>query len=307
MKKITQIIKERKGFIAPVILMLIVASCIVIDSLQAPTQLNAGQIETFTLNTTITTEADVEDDSLVVAILMPTSWNARQNTTITYTSSIDGGVETMSPLPLNETPTADDTMTWSEKLYDYFGMGPNLSGDMEWIAFATDKAYDIASEETVTAEITIETLVGTENLSAHLGFFVNYVTDGFNYEEDEDDEKWEVIYSDCLPVVGASGAHNNYCEELSVDDHQLAFSSPYPNPFSDEVYLPLTLNPGENVEVNLYDIMGKRVGFFQSKTTSANYDLPLSSNLELAKLNPGIYLISVKSGEYSSTFKIIKE
>ncbi|HIB38534.1 DUF4961 domain-containing protein [Mesonia sp.] len=319
MKKNLQVF-QKKGFFAAVILMIVASSCIVLNSIEYPDELVAGEVATFTMNTTINVsdQTDVENDSLVIAMLMPTSWNARENSTLTYTSDLEGdeGVQTMSPLPLDEFPREGDTMTWSEKLYDYFGMGPNVDGDMEWVVFATDNAYTMPGGETINAQITIETLIGDENLSAQLGFFVNFVSDGFYYETQNEggetegsNDSWKVEYTDCIPVTGnTTGAQTIYCENLAVGSNvKTIASSPYPNPFTSEISIKLGVDVGSDFEVVVYDIMGKKVSAHQGVAVSQNQEFSLSQNLDLSKLNSGMYLVSVSSGSQNSNFRIIKK
>jgi hypothetical protein len=87
---------------------------------------------------------------------------------------------------------------------------------------------------------------------------------------------WEALKSGEMPV----GIHNN--------EMQNAKFSVYPNPSSKTTNVEFELNDGANVEINIYDIVGKKM-----KSMDFGYMISGIHNvsLELDYLNTGIYIL----------------
>lgn len=71
-----------------------------------------------------------------MAILVPKSWNARENTTVTYTATgKEDGVTSLPMSPVNPQLVPKNVdVPWSEVLRAEYGVGTNVLNDMEWVA-----------------------------------------------------------------------------------------------------------------------------------------------------------------------------
>lgn len=200
---------NRRSLILSLLLVALVAvSCVFLDGIEYEDTLNANEQATFTMNVRVKPNEDSSGQKLIISILVPNSWEAETNTTVTYTSTVDDGVERMSIVPLSVLPLSGGGLTWPQHLKNTFGAGPNVLSDMKWITFQSDNTYSVANNEEISAVVTIKTLVGPKNLKAKLGFFVNNSGDGLG----TDDRRWKVMYSDCIEVINGTGATIDFCE-----------------------------------------------------------------------------------------------
>jgi hypothetical protein len=176
---------------------------------------------------------------------------------------------------------------------------------MEWVAFQSDKQYNAVDDDVFTAAVKIRVLVGDENLTARLGFFVNNSGDGLSSETN----RWKVSYSDCIPVSGATGTVNSYCDVPAGTDgfDKTVKTSAYPNPFTDKISFPLSVNAGTAYEVNIFDTTGRKVKAFKGTTTDNNQVFNFDNKLGAGDLTSGVYMVTVKSAKGASSFRIIKK
>lgn len=75
----------------------------------------------------------------------------------------------------------------------------------------------------------------------------------------------------------------------------------YPNPFNDNVMLYMNNIHARNLEIDIYDMLGRK---FFTETFSLNSSQ--TKNLPLASLPPGIYFAKIKIGKYQSVKKLVK-
>jgi hypothetical protein len=87
-----------------------------------------------------------------------------------------------------------------------FGLGTNRFNDMEWVAWQAEVPVWVFNGSKPKYEITIKSKVGSENLSASLGFFVNDIEDGLT----TDDKYYKVVFSDAFTVYGGVGESIDY-------------------------------------------------------------------------------------------------
>jgi hypothetical protein len=185
-------------------------SCVYLDEVLYESSVKAGETATFIMKTHMEPLADIEDDRLIVAILVPKSWKAAQNTKVTYINSLEAGVvKSMSIIPESSMPKNMPGYTWEAALRDRFGFGPNVLDDMEWIPYQSDEAGRVTNNEKMSIEIKIETKTGTENLRAKLGFFVNHSDDGLGTSADH----FKIQFTDCFEVTDGEGVLIDFCEK----------------------------------------------------------------------------------------------
>jgi len=189
---------------------LLLVCCIELDSIDYEPTVEAGEVASFTMNIRVEPAENSAEggERLIIGYCVPKSWNAASNTEVTYTSSIDEGVQTMSLVPEEAQPKNMQGRTWPAALRERFGFGPNVLDDMEWVVYQTDKVYNVNNGEKITVAVTLKTKTGMDNLRAKIGFFVNNSGDGLS----TDTRRFKTMFTDCFEVVEGEGAVIDFCE-----------------------------------------------------------------------------------------------
>jgi len=79
----------------------------------------------------------------------------------------------------------------------------------------------------------------------------------------------------------------------------------YPNPYHEKVTISLHIDDKSNVNITVYDLIGKRIALLADKYESAG-DLTYHFSAKEIGLANGTYIIKVKVNEYEATRKIIE-
>jgi hypothetical protein len=188
---------------------LFMMTCIFLDSVEYPSTAKAGETVTFKLNVRVEPGENKENVRLVIGFLAPKSWKAAQNTTVTYTSNIDEGVQRMSLIPKGTIAKNGFGLEYPAAIRARHGIGDNVIDDLEWVAYWQDLSYTVANNEKLNGVVSIKTKVGPDNMRVKLGFFVNHSEDGVS----DDDQHWELYFTDCFEVTdGIGGAPIDFCE-----------------------------------------------------------------------------------------------
>ena len=218
----TNIKKNRIAWVSSSILMaLVVVGCVYLDkvNINQGTEENpiywakAGEIATFTIDGHIEC-AQNQTRKFLMAILVPKSWNARENTTVTYTAT--GKEDGVTPFPMSpvdpQLVPKNVDVPWSEVLRAEYGVGTNVLNDMEWVAFSTNKIYPMLEHEDATFKITLKCKTGPKNLRFKPAFFINFAEDDFP-GNDETGMKYKkyVPSHDCFEVVEGVGEVTDFC------------------------------------------------------------------------------------------------
>jgi hypothetical protein len=214
MKKLFQT-KRIKSIVAGITCLLLVAaaffSCVYFDKdnpIEYESTLTAGENATFIVNMYIESAEDRPADALILSFLVPKSWNARANTTVTYVDTYQPDVvKRMSIIPVEVAPNNHPGMSWDEALKVKFGVESNVLDDMEWVTFQSE-AYDVGNGDKQKAKITIVTKAGPENLRFKFGYFINHVQDGLGGDE----SRWKHAQTDCIEVIDGEGELIDFCE-----------------------------------------------------------------------------------------------
>ncbi len=77
----------------------------------------------------------------------------------------------------------------------------------------------------------------------------------------------------------------------------------YPNPFKNEIYIESSFSKPNNLQVQMYNSMGKEVMNLCENTNEGNYKKAISMD----DFTNGIYFLRIKTDHYSTVKKIIKE
>lgn len=88
----------------------------------------------------------------------------------------------------------------------------------------------------------------------------------------------------------------------SNDDFEFENFSLYPNPTSDRVTLSFTSTTGNEINIEVFDIRGRKLKSFNIENSGM-----ISSEIDLSHYDAGIYLVKIKDGSNQSTKKIIKK
>ncbi|GGF24373.1 DUF4961 domain-containing protein [Echinicola rosea] len=182
--------------------------CLFLDGIEYPETVVANEEATFHMKVRVDAADNSDNVRLVIGYLVPKSWKASENTTVSYTSSIDEGEMNMSLIPTESLPKNGGGVTWSQGIKAKYGFGPNVLDDMEWVAYWSDRVYNVANGEDITADIAITTKIGPDNLRVKLGFFVNHTNDGLS----EDTDHFKVEFTDCISVTDGEGDVTDFCE-----------------------------------------------------------------------------------------------
>jgi hypothetical protein len=193
------------GFIIGLVFLL--CMCVNLDGVDYPLTAMAGETVTFTMHVRIDAIDNITGTRMVIAFLAPKSWKAAQNTTVTYTSKVDEGIQTMSLIPDGTVAKNSNGQTWPVAIRSRLGVGKNVLDDMEWVVYWSDKVYSVSNGEKIPADVKIKTKLGPENMRLKLGFFLNHTGDGFS----GDDKHYKVIFSDCFEVSGGEGDLIDFC------------------------------------------------------------------------------------------------
>jgi len=136
---------------------------------------------------------------LLAGIMVPKSWNARENAVLTFTSPKGNGV--MRMIPDSEIEPVSG-VSWHQAAKNMFGIGPNLVDDFEWIVYRSTQAYTFRNNEDISFDVNVECNVGAENMLVRLGFYVGSSIENLR-PEDTDYKK--VAFSQVFEVTGGEG------------------------------------------------------------------------------------------------------
>ncbi|HRH50871.1 MAG TPA: DUF4961 domain-containing protein [Panacibacter sp.] len=211
--------KKRKYFwIYPslIVIAFILADCGVFfnedNPVDEPISVKAGDTMSVVLHTKYDIFGDKLGLHLVGGILVPKSWNAAQNSTAFFTSTITTGIQQMSIIPANEIPFGSDGLNWAESVTKKYGFGSNVINDLEWVIFWSNNTYDVTSADNhATADITINVKTGTENLQYKRGYFLSESIDAFSTSQYSDWQFVQGFFTNCFNITDGTGDLIDFC------------------------------------------------------------------------------------------------
>jgi len=181
----------------------LMAQCFTIVSVDQPTTATAGSTINVTLQAEIVPAFDLTDMRLVTAVLVPKSWSAGANTTITFTSNKGNG--TMSLIPSNVTAPSSAN-TWPQEIRTRVGIGGNLIDEVEWVAFWSDQTYNVTANESITGTVTINMKVGPQNTISQVGYLIGESTIDLTSTNN-----YSTYFPDCFKVTDGAGVTIDFC------------------------------------------------------------------------------------------------
>ncbi len=115
--------------------------------------------------------------------------------------------------------------------------------------------------------------------------------------------KWLIMPDNSVRLVSVSGntIHTQRVDKVTdVGDNpatpipdQFSLGHPYPNPFNAEQTIPVTINPGERLTVDIYNLLGQKIDELFS---GVSYSKEMKLNWHAGDLASGVYLIRAQSG-----------
>jgi hypothetical protein len=174
-------------------------------TIEMPASTDAGQMVTFKLHGSTMSRIDNTQANptyatkLMVGIMVPKNWNAKQNTTVSLASP--KGDETMVMVPDGEIEPVSG-QNWPNAAKRRFGIGPNLFDDFEWIIYRTNKVYTFVNNEDIDFTVNVNTRVGTENMVTKLGFYLGSSKENLR---PDDGDYTKVAFSNQFEVKNGTG------------------------------------------------------------------------------------------------------
>ena len=161
---------------------------------------------------------------------------------------------------------------WVQK-YSKFGAALSTAGTVT-------SAFTPSSSQWRTETVNIASLAGNSDVR----FKFKYNSNGAGNN----------IYIDDINLTGGNGVAEEFSNGFDLNI--------FPNPFSDNSVISFNTLDKYNVNVGIYDVVGKKVQSISSSTLSAgSYSLPLTRS----NLSSGIYFVKLTVDGYAVTRKIV--
>jgi len=262
--------KWKKVFIfAAFSILLIVVACevslhemkILNEEGMAVTSVNAGDSVIFTFDLWINATDDKPNEKLVVGVLTPKSWNARNNTKITLlapSSNLGKVWQEFEAIPYGTYPSDKDYagVEWPDALKIWIKDDPNIEdADMEWTTFISKNGADViggGGSSTVDwkdLKLTVRMKTGPDNVRCKLGFYVGNNSNTLGGDMNGNLKSYnDWAFSDCFEVTNGEGDLIDFCV--------LHYNSAVPGSSTQNDLLTFRFNGGidENPEFFLNDL-----------------------------------------------------
>lgn len=226
---------------------------------------------------------------------------------VMFAKSIDGGLTFSDPVRINDDLSASNTQ-W----FGTMSVAPNGRIDVVWLdtrdapAFSPLLSSLYYSFSLDGGETWSENERLSDSFDPHLGWpNQQKMGDYFDMYSDNSsahlawantlNSEQDVYYGRITPVI--TGVSDN------TDNDLLLNLSAYPNPFSLNSRIVYKLQKASQVNIELYDMVGKRLALLQNGfQTAGSYSVSVDAGL-LAK---GVYFCKVKAGNETHTIRLIK-
>ena len=246
MKKIATLTETKMTIL---FLISLVSTACLIEEVEQPTQVNAG--ETFTTIVTVTAvgeEANIPHHG-AMAVMVPDDWS--------YTS---GSYETTDDVGSGEMVVdPDGGSVWSTSAGSAVDIDTLFTtpDNMQWVFLLSDVGS--LTEPNVLHEVTLNFGVGSTNGTYPIGYVVTVNTGDMLDYINTDDEDNELVgvdtsFNHMVEVVGGTVGIG---EDKLPSEYQL--SQNYPNPFNPETTIDFRIDADSHVNISIFDINGNLV------------------------------------------------
>ena len=246
MKKIATLTETKMTIL---FLISLVSTACLIEEVEQPTQVNAG--ETFTTIVTVTAvgeEANIPHHG-AMAVMVPDDWS--------YTS---GSYETTDDVGSGEMVVdPDGGSVWSTSAGSAVDIDTLFTtpDNMQWVFLLSDVGS--LTEPNVLHEVTLNFGVGSTNGTYPIGYVVTVNTGDMLDYINTDDEDNELVgvdtsFNHMVEVVGGTVGIG---EDKLPSEYQL--SQNYPNPFNPETTIDFRIDADSHVNISIFDINGSLV------------------------------------------------
>ena len=246
MKKIATLTETKMTIL---FLISLVSTACLIEEVEQPTQVNAG--ETFTTIVTVTAVGEESNNPHhgAMAVMVPDDWS--------YTS---GSYETTDDVGSGEMVVdPDGGSVWSTSAGSAVDIDTLFTtpDNMQWVFLLSDVGS--LTEPNVLHEVTLNFGVGSTNGTYPIGYVVTVNTGDMLDYINTDDEDNELVgvdtsFNHMVEVVGGTSG-------IGVDklpsEYQL--SQNYPNPFNPETTIDFRIDADSHVNISIFDINGNFV------------------------------------------------
>ena len=246
MKKIATLTETKMTIL---FLISLVSTACLIEEVEQPTQVNAG--ETFTTIVTVTAvgeEANIPHHG-AMAVMVPDDWS--------YTS---GSYETTDDVGSGEMVVdPDGGSVWSTSAGSAVDIDTLFTtpDNMQWVFLLSDVGS--LTEPNVLHEVTLNFGVGSTNGTYPIGYVVTVNTGDMLDYINTDDEDNELVgvdtsFNHMVEVVDGTVGIG---EDKLPSEYQL--SQNYPNPFNPETTIDFRIDADSHVNISIFDINGNLV------------------------------------------------
>ena len=246
MKKIATLIETKMAIL---FLISLVSTACLIEEVEQPTQVNAG--ETFTTIVTVTAvgeEVNIPHHG-AMAVMVPDDWS--------YTS---GSYETTDDVGSGEMVVdPDGGSVWSTSAGSAVDIDTLFTtpDNMQWVFLLSDVGS--LTEPNVLHEVTLNFGVGSTNGTYPIGYVVTVNTGDMLDYINTDDEDNELVgvdtsFNHMVEVVDGTVGIG---EDKLPSEYQL--SQNYPNPFNPETTIDFRIDADSHVNISIFDINGNLV------------------------------------------------
>ena len=247
MKKIATL-KETK--MAILILISLVSTACLIEEVEQPTQVNAG--ETFTTIVTVT-DANAEGNNAhhgAMAVMVPDDWSY---TSGSFTTTDDVGSGAMLVDADNGSVWLTNSTAGAIDIDTFFTTPDN----MHWVFLLSDVGS--LHDAGVVHEVTLNFGVGSTNGSYPIGYVVTVNSgNAMDYINGDDlDDGYSIVDTSFNYIVEVVGGTAGIGEDKLPSEYQL--SQNYPNPFNPETTIDFRIDADSHINISIFDINGNLV------------------------------------------------
>ncbi len=162
------------------IVLVIFACSITINNVTQPASIPGASTLTSTITATIGQVNATQTSALVVGILVPTQWNAANNTTVSFTSTATTGIQPMNLIPTGTPAPTGGGLSWQTDMLNTIGSAGNLINEYEYICFESPQQYTVNNGNNIDVVVTVNIKVSQTNMLFNMAYVVCESTDGLN-------------------------------------------------------------------------------------------------------------------------------